>query len=72
MTIKINEVSKQEADQILQHVYDADKGSVYGPGRSVYGSVVTAQYKAGTRSVQLQSNALSEATMRNYLPAQYR
>ena len=72
MTIKINEVSKQEADQILQHVYEAQKSSVYGPVHTVYGSVVTAQYNTGARTMTLQSNSLSKAAMKDYLPAQYR
>ena len=72
MTIKISGVTKEEADKILRYVWEADKGAVYGPKETVYGSVVTAQWKPAACAVELQSNALNEATMKDYLPAQYR
>lgn len=69
-----------EGQDLLEYIYDADKGSVVhregadGTLSHVYGDVVTAQLKRedGRLCVRVHSNALStDAGLNEYLPKAY-
>ena len=71
MKITLKDVSKSDAAAILRRAYEKDRSAVYGPGHTVYGTLVTVQYDNDARLVEVQSNALSRDSLREYLPQQF-
>lgn len=67
------ETSRDEAEKIMNYIYDADKSAVFGgewnTRRYVYGNAITASFDAKTNMLEITSGAIStEAGMDEYLP----